>query len=140
MEPKNENIEFYIDFLSQDDNDNDTNKNIGDTNSVTDTNLTENSIDNIQNLLNETNDDYKMVDFLNYMTNYTVKELMVICEFYNIAKELKMIKANKEAIVHAIQIYEGNSDNYENVARRHNFWFYMRELKNDKFMKKYLLW
>lgn len=130
MDSKSENIQFSIDFLSDGNIDNiiDANEN------------NENNEINISSISNENNEDYLVFDYINYSNNYTVKELMIICEFYNIAKELKSKKANKETIINAIQIYENDPINYEIVAKRHNFWFYMNELKNDKFMRKYVFW
>lgn len=134
MEPKNENIEFTINFLSNDIEDkNETYESDTNVNNVL-------NVSSIQPFSNENNDEYIFFDHLNYSLNYTVKELMIICDFYNISKELKSKKANKETIIQAIQIYESDHINYENVAKRHNFWFYMRELKNDKFMRKYVIW
>jgi hypothetical protein len=124
MDSNNENIQFSIDFLPDEE--------------IINNNTTNVDNINISSIKNEC-DDFVMFDYLNY-TNNTVKELMLICEFYNIAKELKAKKANKETIINAIQIYENDDANYEMVAKRHNFWFYMNELKNDKFMKKFVLW
>jgi hypothetical protein len=132
MDSNNDNITFSIDFLSDDNfNTNPFNNDIDEN----DINISSISIENSGN-----NNDYLVFDYLNYSKNYSVKELMLICEFYNIAKELKIIKAKKETIINAIQLYESDSTNYEIVAKRHNFWFYMKELKNDKFMKKFILW
>jgi hypothetical protein len=132
MDSNNDNITFSIDFLSDDNfNPNPFSKDIDEN----DINISSISIENSEN-----NNDFIVFDYLNYSKNYTVKELMLICEFYNIAKELKTKKANKETIINEIQIYESDSANYEIVAKRHNFWFYMKELKNDKFMRKYVVW
>jgi hypothetical protein len=139
MDPKSENIHFSINFLN---NENETITN--DYNDII--NINENNENNENNELNfsgiltENNDDYIVFNYLNYSNNYTLKELILICEFYNIAKELKSKKANKETIINAIHIYENDNSNYETVVKRHNFWFYMKELKNDKFMRKYVIW
>jgi hypothetical protein len=77
---------------------------------------------------------------INYNENFTVKELLVICEYYGIAKELKSKKCNKEEIVYFLVEFESNHNNVDIVCKRQNMWFYMNELKNDKFMKKYVLW
>lgn len=129
MEPNNENIQFSIDFLNDKGNENNKNHN----------KLLPNMEEIHISSINHESNDFIMFDYLNY-ANHTVKELILICEFYNIAKELKTKKANKETIINALQIYENDATNYEIVARRHNFWFYMNELKNDKFMKKLILW
>ena len=88
----------------------------------------------------ELNEDLKLPQLINYHENFTIKELMLICEYYGFAKELKTKKYNKEEIIHFLVEYELNSLNSEIVYRRQNMWFYMNELKNDKFMKKYVLW
>ena len=92
--------------------------------------------DNELNLHN----DLKLPQLINYQENFTIKELMLICEYYGFAKELKTKKYNKEEIIHFLVEYEMDPLNSDIVYRRQNMWFYMNELKNDKFMKKYLLW
>jgi hypothetical protein len=77
---------------------------------------------------------------INYYENFTVKELLLICEYYGISKELKSKKYNKEKIVYFLVDFESNLNNADIVCKRQNMWFYMNELKNDKFMKKYVLW
>jgi hypothetical protein len=37
-------------------------------------------------------------------------------------------------------IFENNSENIEMVLKRKQLWFFMGELKMDKFMKKFILW
>ena len=88
----------------------------------------------------ELNEDLKLPQLINYNENFTIKELMLICEYYGFAKELKTKKYNKEEIIHFLVEYELNPLNSEIVYRRQNMWFYINELKNDKFMKKYVLW
>lgn len=78
--------------------------------------------------------------FVNYETNYNLKQLLLICDYYNISKELKQSKAKKLEIINAIFVYENNVENIETVIMRKQLWFYMNELKNDKFMKKFVLW
>jgi hypothetical protein len=36
--------------------------------------------------------------------------------------------------------FERNPINTDIVFKRQNMWFYINELKNDKFMKKFVLW
>jgi hypothetical protein len=88
----------------------------------------------------ELNEDLKLPQLINYNENFTIKELMLICEYYCFAKELKTKKYKKEEIIHFLVEYELNPLNSDIVYRRQNMWFYMNELKNDKFMKKYVLW
>jgi hypothetical protein len=77
---------------------------------------------------------------INYNDNYTIKELFIICEYYGFAKVLKSNKCNKEEIIQFLVEFERNPNNSVIVFRRQNMWFYINELKNDKIMKKYVLW
>jgi hypothetical protein len=86
------------------------------------------------------NDDLIIPQIINYRENYTVKELLLICDYYGVAKELKANKCNKYEIIQFLVIYESNPINSDIVFKRQNMWFYINELKNDKFMKKYVLW
>ncbi len=85
-------------------------------------------------------EDLKITQLINNTENYTVKNLLLICEYYGIAKELKANKCSKEVIVKFLVDFESKHINTELVFKRQNLWFYMDELKNDKFMKKYVLW
>ena len=100
---------------------------------------------NIDELLNqidekELNDDLAVPHMINYHENYTVKELLIICEYYGFAKDLKANKFNKEQIIDYLVAFENDIENTDIVFRRQNMWFYINELKNDKFMKKFVLW
>lgn len=77
---------------------------------------------------------------VDYKINYTVKELLLICEYYGIAKELKNNKCCKDIIIHFLVDFEGNPLNNGIVLRRQEMWRCINILKNDKFMKKYVLW
>jgi hypothetical protein len=109
---------------------------------------------NLLGLLDEINNDlnftYKMNNMtdedlfgamcLEYKINYNVKDLLLICEYYGISKEMKTNKCNKEEIIFALVSFENNPRNKEIVLRRQTMWDYINKLKNDKFMKKYVLW
>ena len=88
----------------------------------------------------EFEDDLAIPKMINYNENFTVKELLLICDYYGFGKELKSNKCNKEEIIEILVSFESDSNNSEIVFKRQNMWFYMNELKNDKFMKKFLLW
>ena len=77
---------------------------------------------------------------INYIENYTVKELLLICEYYGFAKDLKNKKYNKNAIANFLVEFEINPSNNDIVFKRKNMWVYINELKNDKFMKKFIMW
>ena len=92
-------------------------------------------IDNI-----DLNNELTIPQIINYNENYTVKELLMICEYYGFAKELKNNKYNKEQIIDFLVTFESDINNSDIVCKRQNMWFYINELKNDKFMKKFVLW
>jgi hypothetical protein len=70
----------------------------------------------------------------------TCKELLIICDYYGILKLIKNNKCRKDEIIFHIISFETDQQNTDIVYQRKNMWFYMNEIKNDKFMKKYLLW
>jgi hypothetical protein len=89
---------------------------------------------------NELDDDLAVPKMINYHENFTVKELLLICDYYGFAKELKNNKCNKDQIIEILVSFESDLNNSDIVFKRQNMWFYISELKNDKFMKKFLLW
>ena len=97
-------------------------------------------LDDFQEKETNTNSDLFVPHIMNYHENFTVKELLLICEYYGIAKELKLNKCNKEQIIYFLVDFESNIMNSEIFCKRQNLWFYMNEIKNDKFMKKYVIW
>jgi hypothetical protein len=90
------------------------------------------------------NDNYESdqlyTDMLNYDMNFTVKQLLLICEFYGLLKDVKTSKMKKQDIIEQILMFENNNDNYELVIRRKELWYYINELKEDKMMKKFIIW
>ena len=88
----------------------------------------------------ELNDEMQVPQMINYHENFTVKELLMICEYYGFAKDLKNNKYNKEEIIQYLVSFESDPINSDIVFKRQNMWFYINELKNDKFMKKFVLW
>lgn len=82
----------------------------------------------------------KVSQMIDYQMNYTVKQLIVICDYYGILKQIKCNKCNKDEIIHILIDFENDGNNEDIVSTRKNMWFYMNELKNDKIMKKYVLW
>lgn len=78
--------------------------------------------------------------YYHYDMNFTIQQLLLICDYYNIVKSNKLKKENKINIIHKLIEFENEANNYELVLQRKKLWFYMNELKNDKLMKKYILW
>jgi hypothetical protein len=77
---------------------------------------------------------------INYSENSTIKELLMICDYYGFAKELKSNKCSKGQIIQILVDFEMNPRNNEVVYKRRSLWFYINELKRDKFTKKFILW
>ena len=79
-------------------------------------------------------DDY-MANEINYSTNYTRKELDRIADYYEITKR----KKKKDEIIQDIILFEQDADNIEIVYRRKRLWAYMKEIKDDKYLRKFLI-
>ena len=91
---------------------------------------------NIYNEFLETDDMSPYI--LNYQLNFTLRQLTQLCDYYNISKPKK---CNKDILIQMIINFEGDVANEDIVTKRKMMWFYMEELKNDKYMKKYIvLW
>jgi len=80
--------------------------------------------------------DYFLAQMSEYDLNYTLKQLGMIYEYYNIGKITKLKKAD---IIQAIVVFEHDGENYEIVMRRQQLWHYLEELKADKYMKRFVL-
>lgn len=103
--------------------------------------ITEQDSNNLNIFLNEYQDSYILNNYELYQKydKYTLKELYLICDYYGFAKDLKKLKLNKLEIINYLIEFECDYINCEIVFKRQNLWFYMNELKNDKFMKKYII-
>jgi len=75
-----------------------------------------------------------------YYDAHTIKELMKICEYYDLAKNVKMAKCKKQDIVATIVFFEAQPENKKIVNSRNKMWAYMKELTKDQKMKPYLIW
>lgn len=74
----------------------------------------------------------------NYQLNFNVKQLLQICDYYGIAKTMRQQKCNKDEIIMMLVDFEASYENCEIVTKRQLLWYYVNELKNDSFMKKYI--
>jgi hypothetical protein len=84
-------------------------------------------------------------NFIHYDINCTIKQLLLICQYYGIeyygkSKDIRINKCNKSDVLNTLIIYENSIENLEKVNKRKKMWYYINELKKDKFMKKYVLW
>ena len=79
-------------------------------------------------------------DELYYDQECTVKELLKICKYYGIDKDIKSLKCKKNDIINTIIFFEILPENSEIVKKRHRMWAYIMELIKDPKMKQYILW
>ena len=96
------------------------------------------AIDNSNRVCIEDDDMYS--EMVNYDMNYNVKQLLLICDYYGLMKDVRVNKMKKQDVIEQIILFENNIDNYEVVTRRKELWYYINELKNDKMMKKFVIW
>ena len=93
-----------------------------------------NATESIKQMFECNNSDAE-ADFITYYTYYNVKDLYKILEYYSLPKS----KLKKDELIQMIVLYENDFNNYEIVQRRKLLWHYIEELKNDDYMKKYIL-
>jgi hypothetical protein len=96
------------------------------------------TIDNNNRICIEDDDMY--TEMVNYDMNYTVKQLLLICDYYGLMKDVRTNKMKKQDVIEQILLFENNMENCEVVIRRKELWYYINELKNDKMMKKFVIW
>jgi hypothetical protein len=86
------------------------------------------------------NKDFYNNDELYYNQEYSIKELLKICNYYGIDKNIRTSKCKKQDIISTIIYFESLPENYLIVQERNLMWAYMTELFNDSKMKKYVIW
>jgi hypothetical protein len=90
---------------------------------------------------NNINDESQIITHgLDYDMNYNLKQLIRICDYYGISKDIKINKLKKNEIINFLLDFEENDANTVIVYKRKQLWYFLSELKNDKFMKKYVIW
>jgi len=90
---------------------------------------------------NSNHEDEVFSEIKTYDLSYNIKQLLLICDYYGISKGmLKTSKMKKQDIIEQIVLFENNDKNLEIVRKRKEVWYYVEELKRDKFMKKFVLW
>lgn len=66
---------------------------------------------------------------------FTKKELERICDYYSINKR----KKRKNDLIQDIIIFEQDIQNSELVDKRIELWYCIEQIKNDKYLKKFLI-
>jgi hypothetical protein len=136
MDNNNENITYeFKDDNSSNDNLCEIEKLLNDFEQI---NYINTSLDNSNRICIEDDDMY--TEMVNYDMNYTVKQLLLICDYYGLMKDVRTNKMKKQDVIEQILLFENNMENYEVVIRRKELWYYLNELKNDKMMKKFVIW
>jgi hypothetical protein len=69
----------------------------------------------------------------------TVKDLLKICQYYGIDKNIKASKCKKQDIISTIVFFESLPENLKIVNKRHKMWACISELLSDPKMKKYII-
>ena len=137
MSASNQNIQFFFEEEEEEEEENNENNEKGGNDFKDCNEITVNSLmmdfDEL-NLIDDHNTE--LMNF--YNDNYNVKELLKVCEYYGIIKEAQ--KCKKLGLIYNILLFENNDMNYEVVLKRKQMWHYMNELKQDKFMKRHILW
>lgn len=83
--------------------------------------------------------DIAMSQFFYYDENFTVKELIKICEYYSLMSRNKLLKTKKLDIISMIVDFESNPINEYIVVKRQMLWNNINELKKDSYMSKYIV-
>ena len=101
-------------------------------------NVSYNDLLNIVNYM-EKNVEPDIEDFVahevHYQTNYIKTQLEKIIEYYGLSKR----KKKKDELIQDIVIFEMDPRNIEIVYRRKKLWAYMKEIKEDSFLSKFLI-
>jgi hypothetical protein len=107
---------------------------------VDDTSLANDS--EIQKMLKEFEDEgaFNPVDKGAFNPVDTVKDLLKICQYYGIDKNIKASKCKKQDIISTIVFFESLPENDKLVKKRHKMWACISELLSDPKMKKYIIW
>ena len=98
------------------------------------------SVDTITECIEEEEDylselgDY-MAQQIHYSTNYTKKELEKIADYYEIPKRRK----KKDILIEEILMYEFEPENVCQVFQRKKLWGYIKELKEDKYLRQFII-
>ena len=78
-------------------------------------------------------------DELFYDQEYTVKDLLKICSYYGIDKDIRISKCKKQDIIATIVYFESLPENVEIVKKRNRMWAYITEVINDPKMTKFII-
>jgi 7,8-dihydro-6-hydroxymethylpterin-pyrophosphokinase len=131
----NNNISFFLDEKDDNnDNDEEIKKMMEEFTILSDSDVQETDLWSYTNQLDYLNNE------LLYETEYTVKDLLKICSYYGIDKNIKISKCKKRDIIDTIVYFESSVENLNIVQKRIMMWKYINALLNDPKMKKFIIW
>lgn len=84
---------------------------------------------------NELGGSERMAIRLDYETNYTVKMLRHILDYYKLDRK----KLLKTEMINKIIDFEQNYENIEIVEKRRYMWSIIDEIKDDEYLSKYII-
>lgn len=70
-----------------------------------------------------------------YNEDFLKKDLEMIASYYNISKR----KKTKGELIQDIVLFETDPINFEITQKRKLMWFYLNELKTDRYLKKFII-
>ena len=79
--------------------------------------------------------DTSVANEINYSLNYTLPMLQHICNFY----ELPYKRIKKKDLISSLVVFESLIENMEVVEERKRLWYYMEQLKQNKYLSKYII-
>jgi hypothetical protein len=71
-----------------------------------------------------------------YDENHTKKQLTLIAQYYLLSTR----KKRKSDLIQDIILFENDPTNEEITNKRKLMWFYLNELYNDRFLKKFIIY
>ena len=114
---------------------------------------------NMQDIVDSSEEEWEENEFSNYASNFLenmrddsdiisvihgyeatcgIKDIVKIGEYYGIQKQFAKLK--KLEMIYIVALFENDGKNADIVLKRKQMWFYVEELKQDKFMKKFVVW
>ena len=91
----------------------------------------------LNNIKTYVNNDHNLALQTDYNTNYNIKQLKFIITYYNIETKKRNLK--KKDLINEIINFELNNKNINIVNKRKQLWFYMKQIKEDSYLNKYIL-
>jgi len=146
----NDNITFFLEEKDDDkNNEEEIQKMMEEFTSLSEPGL-DKDMDEFNSWLYNDNDETNMEYFLKksnfgndelfYEEEYTVKDLLKICNYYGLEKDIRTSKCKKQDIIATLVYFESLAENAKIVQKRNRMWAYITELLYDQKMKKFVIW